>query len=471
MSAAPPLLRRQTGPKAGSNRGLRLAAAGGVAVLLLTGALNVSGLLRAEPAWAVDPAAPSAVDALVGRPAPGATALDGRIAALQDTLRAEPAVGAGRAATLLADAYLQKARETGDPSWYPKAETLFAQALDEEPNDADALAGMGTLDLARHRFADALTWGERAREANPWHAPTRGVIVDALVELGRYDEAVIAAQEMVDLRPDLASYARVSYLRELHGDRAGAIAAMEQAAVAGAAYPENVAWARAQLGLLRLHGGDRRGADREFAAALAVLPGYVPAVVGQARVDAASGDLDAALVGFADAATRLPSAEHAAAYGDALAAVGRDQEAAAQYAVVEAIQQLQADAGVDVDLELALFRADQGDPEDAAAAAAQARTIVAERPSVTAWQTLAWAAFKSGDLDEAGEAIAQALRLGGNDPRLLFHAGAIAAARGERDAAIGYLDAALTANPAFSLRDAAEARAMLTRLRAEETDR
>lgn len=467
MAAVEPR-RRQPASPSRPGRSWRLAAAGGVALLLLTGALNLPARFQAAPAWAIDPAAPSAADALVGAPPRPQSVLDRQIAALQAALREGPAIGAGRAAALLGAAYLQKARETADPSYYPKAEALFAQALDADPGDIEALAGMGSLALSRHAFEDALAWGERARDADPAHAPARGVVADALIELGRYDEAVAAVQAMIDLRPDAASYARVSFLRELHGDRPGAIAAMAQAATAAAASPENAAWTRTRLGLLRLDGGDPDGAAADFAAALAAVPGYVPAVAGQARVAAARGDLDAALPLFADAASRMPAAEYAAAAGEALEAAGRFDEAEAQYALVEAIQALQADAGVDVDLELALFRVGRGDPSAAATAAEQLAAVVAARPSVTAWDALAWAAFKAGDLETADRAAREALRLGTDDPRFRFHAGMIAAARGDRTAAIAHLEAALAANPAFSLRDAPAARETLARLRAEE---
>ena len=127
----------------------------------------------------------------------------------------------GTAATMLGQAYLQKARETGDPGYYPKAEALFQQALASEGDDVDAIVGLGTLALARHQFAVALDWGEQARALAPYHAAAYGVIGDAQVELGRYDEAIETVQAMVDLRPDLSSYSRVSYLRELMGDREG----------------------------------------------------------------------------------------------------------------------------------------------------------------------------------------------------------------------------------------------------------
>ena len=44
------------------------------------------------------------------------------------------------------------------------------------------------------------------------------MVVDANNELGRYPQALKATQQMVNLRPNLASLSRVSYERELHGD-------------------------------------------------------------------------------------------------------------------------------------------------------------------------------------------------------------------------------------------------------------
>ena len=82
-----------------------------------------------------------------------------------------------------------------------------------------------------------------------------GVLVDALVELGRYRAAGRALQAMVDRKPDLASYARVSYFRELHGDLDGAVGAMRLAASAGGDAPENVAYVQTLLGGLELQRG------------------------------------------------------------------------------------------------------------------------------------------------------------------------------------------------------------------------
>src|SRR6266851_1345961 len=163
----------------------------------------------------------------------GVSTTDRRIGQLQDRLRQQPSDQ--KSATQLGLAYLQRARETSDPSYYTRADGILNQALSQAPEDADTLIGLGTLALARHQFQDAVNWGQRAIVANDYKAAAYGVLGDAYTELGRYEDAVATFQKMVDVRPDQTSYARVSYARELHGDMKGAIAAM-QAAV-GAARP------------------------------------------------------------------------------------------------------------------------------------------------------------------------------------------------------------------------------------------
>jgi len=437
-----------------------------VRLLLLTGALNVRAIVGDEQrSWEADPAARSATDELVGAASRPASQLDEQILSLQDALRRDDKNG--RAATLLGQAYLQKARETGDPSYYPKAESLFDIALDADERDFAAMVGHGSLALARHQFADALAWGEQATAINPYHAPAFGVIGDALIELGRYDEAVTTIQQMVDLRPDLASFSRVSYLRELMGDRPGAIEAMEQAATAGTANPEHVAWTRVQLGNLAFGGGDLDSADRRYAEALNALPTYVSATAGQARVAAARGDLDEAAALYQQAIQTNPLPEFVIALSDVFTAAGRPADAAARDELVQAMQQLYAANGVDTDLELALFDADRG--HDLEAAVASARAAYERRPSIIAADVLAWTLYQSGDAAAARTLSQEALRLGTRDALLRFHAGMIEARLGYVDAAITHLEAALALNPHFSVRYAPVARATLDQLHASSS--
>src|SRR3990172_7532689 len=150
---------------------------------------------------------------------------DGAIETLQARLRQDP--DAQQAYTQLGAAYLQKARETGDPTYYGKAEGVLLRALEMKPDDFLAMAQMGALSLARHEFHQALDWGQKAHAISPDTVLIYGVIGDAQVELGEYDAALETFQTMVDLRPDLSSYSRASYMRELHGDVDGAIEAMQ----------------------------------------------------------------------------------------------------------------------------------------------------------------------------------------------------------------------------------------------------
>ena len=104
-----------------------------------------------------------------------------------------------------------------------------AAALELAPRNAAALTERGALELSRHDFRGGLRDAPAARRLAPDGRKPFGVLVDALVELGRYGQAERALQEMVDRKPDLAAYARVSYFRELHGDLDGARDALRAA--------------------------------------------------------------------------------------------------------------------------------------------------------------------------------------------------------------------------------------------------
>ena len=114
----------------------------------------------------------------------------------------------GAALSQLGLAYLQKARETGDPAYYPKVEGVLREALKRQPDDYAATGGMGALALARHDFHAALDWGQAAVRTNSYRSYGYGVLADAEIELGRYDEAERTLQTIVDQRPDPSAYAR-----------------------------------------------------------------------------------------------------------------------------------------------------------------------------------------------------------------------------------------------------------------------
>ena len=436
-----------------------------VAVLLLTGALNLRSTIwgagnSGNNSWEIDPTDRSAVDSLVDAPLRLPAALDDQIVSLQDELRDHP--NNGQAATMLGQAYLQKARETGDPSYYPKADELFSKAWKLDNKDFAAATGLGTLALARHDFADGLTWGQRAHAINPYYPPAFGVMGDALVELGRYDEAVATIQQMVDLRPDLTSFSRVSYIRELKGDVPGAVDAMQRAAEAGSGRAENLAWAQAQLGNLAFNQGDLDGAKARYDDSLRTVDSYVYGQAGLAKVAAAKGDYTTAISLYQTAIRTMPLPEFVIALGDVYSAAGQPDAANQQYALVDAMTQLYTNNGVDTDVEMALFRADHDRDLDQALMLAQAG--YERRPSIKAADVLAWTLYKTGNYAEAQKYSQEALKLGTKDALMLYHAGMIEAALGNTDVAIKDLQSALTINPYFSVRFAPVAKSTLFQL-------
>jgi tetratricopeptide (TPR) repeat protein len=370
---------------------------------------------------------------------------DGQIHQLQAQVRAEPKAADGWAQ--LGEAYLQKVRETGDASFYGRADGVLRRALALKPNSLEALTGAGTLALARHDFHGGLRYGLAAHRVAPQVVRPLGVIVDAQVELGRYAQAGRTVQQMVDLRPNLASYARVSYFRELHGDLTGATQAMRYAVSAGGGAPENSAYVQTLLGNLEFERGHVDAARTAYREALAVLPRYVPASAGLAKVEASERRYGPAIARWRGAVARLPLPEYVVGLGETELAAGRAAAGRHDLALVGAEEQLLRANGVNTDVDLALFEANHGSP---ARGVTLARRAWAQAPSVRSADALGWALTRAGD-PRAGLAWAtRALRLGSADPTFLYHAGMTARAAGRTALARRWLTASLARNPRFS---------------------
>ena len=224
------------------------------------------------------------------------------------------------------------------------------------------MLGAGTLAGLRHDFREQLRLGLEARRLVPALTAPYPVIADAQIELGRYGAAERTLQRMLDTKPNLTSYSRVSYYRELTGDLEGAVQTMRLAVSAGAAVSENVAYVQTLLGDLELQRGRPADARTAYRGALARLPGYAPAEVGLARVQNAGGDLDAGARRLRSVSARLPLTSHLILLADTDAARGARVAAARDLDVVRAQQQLLRAAGAQPDAELILFEATHGDP-------------------------------------------------------------------------------------------------------------
>ena len=377
------------------------------------------------------------------------------------TTPARPATINAAALTQRANVELQQARETADPAHYARAEALFRRVLARDGRDIDATIGLGTLALARHDFRGALRIGLEAHRIAPQLARPYAVLVDAQIELGRYEPARRSLQKMIDMRPNLASYARVSYYRELHGDLDGALQAMALAVSAGGQAPENVAYVQTLLGDLQATRGHRGAARRAYAAALAQNPGYVPARVSLARLQAAAGQVRSAISGLQQVVEQRPLPEYVIALGEAQQAAGQPANARETFALVDAERRLLAANGINTDVEIALFEADHGDPRRAVALGRRAWHAA---PSVRSADAVGWALTRAGRPVQGLMWGRRALALGWRDPIVLTRAGLSARAAGRPATARRYLRRALRANPRFSLIWAPRARRALREL-------
>jgi tetratricopeptide (TPR) repeat protein len=350
---------------------------------------------------------------------------------------------------LLGLAYQQRARETGDPTYYSKSEGSLRRALALDPKDSFVYSGLGSLALSRHRFEDALRLGEEAHRLAPTIARHYGVIGDALIELGRYPQAFHEFDVMNKLLPDLSSYARVSYGRELRGDTAGAIKAMKLAIDAATGAREPTAWTHVQLGKLYYNHGRYADALREFRLANRLFPSYAYGLDAQAQAEWALGRTPAAIALEREAVDLIPLPQYVAFLGDLYKTTGHPVLAQRQYDLIGAIEQLLRANGVRTDLEISLFDTDHGIrlPH----ALALARIGQRERPSIDGDDALAWALARNGQCAAALPYSEHALRLGTQDALKFFHRGMIERCLGQTRLSRVWLEKALSLNPHFSV--------------------
>jgi tetratricopeptide (TPR) repeat protein len=359
---------------------------------------------------------------------------------------------------MLGRAWVRRARESSDPGYYLHAEACADVVLERSPANVAAKNLRGLVLLNQHDFAAAKATAEAIIASEPDDSTAWGTLSDAALELGDFETAVHAVDEMLKRKPGLPAYSRAAHLRFLEGDEAGAIEAVRLAIDAGLdpSDPEPLAWVLVQAAELFFQRGDYSGADAGFEQALEVAADYPPALVGRARVLLARNDPAAAGMLLRRAYEKSPLVETGSLLSQALARSG--DRAGAERAYAEAEREgLRGDRRSLSVMDSTLRRS----PERALELARAERAV---RGDIYTDDALAWALYRAGRFEPALERIERARRLGTRDARLLFHHGAILIAAGRTAAGRALLEQALAQNPKFEPEGAAEAARLLAGL-------
>jgi tetratricopeptide (TPR) repeat protein len=385
---------------------------------------------------------------------------DRRIQALQDRVKEAPGDYAGYDG--LGSEYFQKARETGDVSYYELAEQTLQKALALAPQDfrlADPLVHMALVYMGEHRFSDALAYTQKAIGTGSGNLAAFAIEGDAYTDMGDYDEAANAYRTVQALGRAISSPrdlqylidSRLAYLCYLHGDSTESIRLMKSAI--GAALQtnvprENLAWLYFELGERYFQTGDLTNADGSYQSGITADPNHYRSLAGLAKVRAAQGKLEESIQLYQRSLAVIPFPVYVAELGDVYKKVGREKEARQQYELVEYIGHLSKLNQALANRELALFYADH---EIKLAEALQlARKELEIRHDIYTWDTLAWVLYKNGQFQEAASAIDRALFLNTDDSLLLFHAGMIYHSLAKDSDAEDFLSRAMK-NPHFHI--------------------
>ncbi|HVF97618.1 MAG TPA: hypothetical protein VM871_09865 [Flavisolibacter sp.] len=351
----------------------------------------------------------------------------------------------------LATLYIQEGRASGDYTYYNEAALKYIDGvLAAEPKNFEALILKSVVELSAHHFAEGLQTAEKAKAINPYNAYVYGLITDGNVELGNYKAAVENLDKMVSIRPDLRSYSRISYLREIHGDIPGAIEAMKQAVEAGLPGDEGTEWARVQLAKLYEYAGDAKAAEMHYTVALQQRPGYAYAIAGLGNIAAANKDYQKASSLYNQADTSLQDLSFKEKLAETSLLAG-DKEKADKIlntiidAFTKAAKEGETSINHHADKELAAVYLLKNDFKKSLE---HAVAEYSRRPAnIEVNEGVAWALYKAGNVQRALPYLDVALKTGSKNPTLLCRAGLIYAKAGNKEKAKELLAQGLKVNP------------------------
>jgi len=351
----------------------------------------------------------------------------------------------------LAGEYVRLMRETGDLAWLDRASRAARASLDSVPGSRNAggLTALAVVEYESHHFAKARDLAREAYGTDHRNTLARTTEGDALLEMGEYDQAGSIYRDLASETKTPAILARLSRLVELQGHHEEAMKLMQtdpvELARSGASAGE-IAWYKVRLGEMRFGTGDLEGAGAAYERALTISPDGYAAVEHLAELRGAQGKINEAAAIYQRVIERTHRPEFEQALGDLFASAGRTEEAKAWHARALAGYLKSVEGGNAHYLHhLSGYYADSEENPDEAVR--WARKDMELRHSVYAYDALAWALYKHGDIDESVDATRKALSLGTKDAHLLYHAGLILSRAGKWEEGSAYLRQSVAVNP------------------------
>ncbi len=361
----------------------------------------------------------------------------------------------------LAALNVQKARETGQETYYPVAEEMARRSLTLRTHrNARTYVVLASTLLAQHRFSEARDAAAAAFALEPEVVQYKALLAEIDMELGDYGAAAQGFTGLAAYRTHLSIGPRLARWAEVTGKPAAA-RGMLQELVSEAEQRrdlprEQLAWFNFRLGdHYRRHGSPRR-ARASLSRALAVNPGDYRAHKALAELDLALGGTKSALKHARSAVSGSRTPETLLVLSGAFRESG---DSAAARTIESGVATIIGADGGSFERAWHAYRLDWGIAADELVPLLDRE--VRERADVQGYDLLAWAYYKSGRIPQARAAISSALRTGTSDATVWYHAGTIFHASGDSMRASAYLRRALELNPAFHHRHARTARSLL----------
>ena len=340
-------------------------------------------------------------------------------------MREDPGSALDRSA--LAGLLFARSRNTGSAADLAKAEKLARQSIGiRVESNGQTYELLASVLTARHAFREARVVAAQADSAEPDTPSHLALLGEIELELGAYDDAAAHFKAIHFDSQQFTIGARLARWYELTGRidiaRQFLTRAIDRVSNRDDLPREQVAWFHYRLGELELRAGQLNAADSAFQQALIVHEDDVRALGGLARVALARGawrravdlgeratalQLDAGTLGTVSAAyVALRDSAQAASFANAMMVSAREQPGTMHRA-------------------WGMFLLDHGSSAQRKMVLTRARRDLMVRNDVYGQDLLAWAMYRTGQLDDARAMMTKAMSQHTQDVLFTTHARAI----------------------------------------------